>query len=81
MLAVHGVVGGVAAVSAGRLVKYVPQCIMLYAALGLSGGMSLYLVLWDIVPSYYAMVGICVGLALADGIINGITPGMITVYG
>ena len=75
MLVVYGMVGGIAAISAGRLVKYVPQCVMLYVALGVSSGLSLFLAMWDIVPSYYVMVGAVVGLALSEGTINALIPG------
>lgn len=75
MLAVYGVVGGIAAISAGRLVKYVPQYILIYAALTVCTGLSLFLVFWDIVPSYYVMFGLSIGLSLSEGIINAITPG------
>ena len=79
MLAVYGEVGGIAAISTGRLVKCIPQCVMLYPAFAVCIGLSVFLIFWEREPNYYAMFGVIIGWSLSEGTVNALGPGMYTI--
>lgn len=79
VLAVFGLCGGIAALAAGRLVRYLPQYVMMYAALFISCGISLVFIFWKRTPNYFAIFGFAVCWGASEGIINAILPGI--VYG
>ena len=77
VLAVFGLCGGIAALAAGRLVRYLPQYVMMYAALFISCGISLVFIFWKRTPNYFAIFGFAVCWGASEGIINAILPGIV----
>ena len=75
-MVVYGVVGGIVAISAGRLVKYIPQSLVLYASFAVCATLSLFLIFWGIRPNYYINIGVAaIGFGFAEATINAVVPG------
>ncbi|XP_011410250.1 PREDICTED: protein unc-93 homolog A-like [Amphimedon queenslandica] len=64
----YGTCSGISAIVTGRLVKYIPQFLMVYGFSALMIGDLLFLLLWDVSPSYLkaflpvAVLGVCEGM-------------------
>ena len=66
------------AISAGRLVKYISQSVVIYAGFAVCAALSLFLIFWGIRPNYYTNIGVAaIGFGVGEAIINAVVPGNI----
>ena len=70
-----GICSAISAISAGRLVKCVPQYIIVYTTIVLNLAIVFFLLFWDRVPSYPITFITLACWGLCDGIFNSIPPG------
>ena len=77
---VFGVGSGISAVSCGRLVKLIPQYMIIYGVYLVNAGLVVFLLVWERVPSYTAAFVTFFVWGLCDGIWNSIPPSKMTFY-
>ena len=75
MLVASGTGGIIGTLSAGRLVKYIPQYVFMYCALLVAVGLILFLIIWERQPSYIAVFMFALGWGYSEGTLNGLLPG------
>ena len=75
ILAIFGAVGTVAAVITGRVVKYVPQYILVGGSLLFSICLLVILLFWKKEKNYYEIIGFAVALGACEAVINAAIPG------
>ena len=75
MVAAYGTGGIIGTLSAGRLVKYIPQCVFMYCALSVAAGLVLFLLIWERQPSYIALFLFTLGWGYSEGTIDTLIPG------
>lgn len=71
---VFGIFSGLAAFANGRLVKVVPQYVMVYLTALVNLGVLLFLLFWERVPSYPVVFVTMAGWGVCDGIWNSVPP-------
>ena len=76
MLVAFGTGGVIGTLSAGRLVKYIPQYVFMYCALSVAVGLILFLLIWERQPSYISVFMFALGWGYSEGALNGLLPGM-----
>ena len=76
MLVVFGTGGIIGALSAGRLVKYIPQYVFMYCALLVAVGLILFLLIWERQPSHIVVFMFALGWGYSGGTLNGVIPGI-----
>ena len=67
----------------GRLYKYVPSLIVIYLAILLEIGLSLFLIFWERSPNLYVIFGFVIGWGICDAVWLGFVSGeydMIIMY-
>ena len=75
-MATYATGGIISALSSGRLVKYVPQCVFTYSSLLVAAGLIVFLLVWERQPSYIAMFMFAFGWGYSEGILNASLPGI-----
>ena len=75
-IAAFGISGGVAALAAARLVRYIPQYIVMYTSLLIGSCLSLVFIFLEREPSVFAVFGFSIFWGISEGIINSIIPGI-----
>ena len=75
MLVTSGTGGIIGTLSAGRLVKYIPQYVFMYCALLVATGLALFLIIWERQPSYIAVFIIALGWGYSEGTVDAVIPG------
>ena len=70
-----GAGGIIGALSAGRLVKYIPQCVFMYCALLIAAGLVLFLLFWERQPNYIAVFMFALGWGYSEGTVDALIPG------
>ncbi len=75
ILAIFGVVGTLFAVITGRLVKYIPQYVMVCGSLLCSICLMVVLLFWKKEKNYYEIIGFAVVLGGCEAVVNAAIPG------
>ena len=60
----------------GRLYKYIPSFIIIYAAVCLEIGLCLFFIFWERAPNFYAIFGFAIGWGICDSAWNALLPGI-----
>ena len=79
MLVAFGTGGIIGALSAGGLVKYIPQYVFMYCALSVAAGLILFLIVWERQPSYIAVFMFALDWGYSEGTLNGLLLGNVTI--
>ena len=66
-----------AGIGFGRLHRYVPAFVLIYIGGIIAGGLTLFLIFWNRVPNYYAVIGYSIGWGICDGVWQSLVSGMI----
>ena len=74
-LVTYGLFSGLAAVVSGRIVKYLPEYIVIYSAIGINLACILFLLFWVKSPNFWVVFGFAACWGVADGIWNTMGPG------
>ena len=77
MLVAFGIGGIIGTLSAGRLVKYIPQYIFMYCALLIAVGLASFLIIWERQPNYIVVFLFALGWGYIKGALDALLPGNI----
>ncbi len=72
---VNSVSSAIAGLTMGRLYKYVPSLIVIYLAILLEIGLSLFLIFWERSPNLYVIFGFVIGWGICDAVWLGFVSG------
>ena len=71
----YSVSGAISGIIMGRLHHYMPQTVLVYTGVVVSLALTLFLLFWERVPSFYAVFGFAVGWGLSDGVWQSLISG------
>ena len=72
----YSIAGAIAGVAIGRLYRYVPEFLLIYAGIVVGGGLTLFLVLSSREQNFFAIFGFVIGWGLCDGVWQSLVGGI-----
>ena len=71
----YSISGAVAGIVVGRIYRFVPEVLLIYAGVILGGSLTLFLIFWNRVPSYLVAFSFAIGWGLCDGVWQSLVSG------
>uniref|UniRef100_A0A1X7T041 Major facilitator superfamily (MFS) profile domain-containing protein n=1 Tax=Amphimedon queenslandica TaxID=400682 RepID=A0A1X7T041_AMPQE len=80
VLAAYGVGGVFSSVFTGRIVRFIPQFVVAYAALSLSFALVMILLFWERQPNFVFLFGFPIGWGICESVYNSISPALLSQW-